>query len=244
MKWTAVIAAAGEGKRLGFDGPKVLCPVNGKTILARLYEVLRPFCGDFVIVSSVSACLRIDTAMRALVSSETIFIIPSQFPVDGTAKAVALGLADVETSGVIIVWGDTVITDDTMIVRGIRTIEQGCDLAVPTAYVENPYVSLEIIEGRIDGVDYAREGAAMPEWGSTDMGVFFARTSVLEGALREWFLNGEVGRQSGEWNFPDVLPLIESQICLSVAETASMGVNTQVELAKVEETLRQCKISL
>ena len=39
--WSAVVAAAGRGTRLGFDKPKILFPVAGITILERLIRLFR-----------------------------------------------------------------------------------------------------------------------------------------------------------------------------------------------------------
>ena len=48
----AIILAAGRGSRLGFDHPKILFPIAGRTILEWLVDLLKPLCGQFVFVLS------------------------------------------------------------------------------------------------------------------------------------------------------------------------------------------------
>jgi 2-C-methyl-D-erythritol 4-phosphate cytidylyltransferase len=52
MRVTAIIAAAGAGKRLGSPAPKQLLDLGGKTILARSVEAFdgHPSISDIVVV--------------------------------------------------------------------------------------------------------------------------------------------------------------------------------------------------
>jgi len=51
-QWTAIIPAAGRGTRLGFDQPKILYPVAGRTILEWLVRLLEPVCARVIVVAS------------------------------------------------------------------------------------------------------------------------------------------------------------------------------------------------
>src|SRR5689334_2385295 len=66
LNWTAIIPAAGRGMRLGFDKPKLLYPVAGKTILEWLLGELEPLCGQFVFVVSPSGAPVISSELERL----------------------------------------------------------------------------------------------------------------------------------------------------------------------------------
>ena len=55
MKRVLIIPAAGRGTRLGWDGPKALCPVAGRPMIDHLFERYRAVVDRFIVVAAPSA---------------------------------------------------------------------------------------------------------------------------------------------------------------------------------------------
>ena len=55
MKRILVVPAAGRGTRLGWDGPKVLCPVGGRPMIEHLLDRYGPVVEYVVVVVAPQA---------------------------------------------------------------------------------------------------------------------------------------------------------------------------------------------
>jgi bifunctional N-acetylglucosamine-1-phosphate-uridyltransferase/glucosamine-1-phosphate-acetyltransferase GlmU-like protein len=206
-QWTAVIAAAGKGSRLGFDQPKILYPVAGRTILAWLLDLLLPYCETVVLVLSPDGRAQVEPALDRMAPGS--YRIAIQQTPTGMGDAVEVGLREVTTPHTAVLWGDQVALL-TASVEAVLRLHEGPlvpDLTIPTVFRPNPYIHFERdATGAITRVLQAREGDRMPAHGESDTGFFCFRTDVLRTLLAELRASaGAVGARTGEFN---LLPAI------------------------------------
>ena len=238
--WTALIPAAGRGSRLGFDKPKILFPIGGRTILEWLVDLLGPLCAQFVFVLSPEG--------KAAVEELTSRLLPGRYRIAvqseprGMADAIARGLPLAETHNTMIVWGDQVALEPASLDLAMR-VHQGSaepDATCPTLWRDRPYIHFERdARGRLVQVLQAREGDAMPERGESDCGVFLFRTEALRRMLPD-FLDSEVsiGKETRELNFLPMLPMLDRLISLPImTEAESIGVNSRADAEYLERHL-------
>jgi bifunctional UDP-N-acetylglucosamine pyrophosphorylase/glucosamine-1-phosphate N-acetyltransferase len=230
--WTALIPAAGRGTRLGFDQPKILFPIAGKTILEWLVDVLRPLCSQFVLVLSPSG--------REPVEQEALKLLPGRYQLAvqpeprGMADAIGCGLDSVETPNTMIVWGDQVALRPESLEFAIR-VHQGParpSATCPTLLRDRPYIDFERdASERVTRVLQAREGDSLPSRGESDSGVFLFRTDVLRDMLPRLFASEScIGNKTRELNFLPIFPMIEGLITVPImTEAESVGVNSAAD---------------
>jgi bifunctional N-acetylglucosamine-1-phosphate-uridyltransferase/glucosamine-1-phosphate-acetyltransferase GlmU-like protein len=238
--WTALIPAAGRGSRLGFDKPKILFPIAGRTILEWLADLLRPLCGQFVFVVSPQG--------RELVEEMSSRLLPGrqriaqQSEPRGMADAIACGLPAVETANTMIVWGDQVALRPASLDLAMR-VHQGParpEATCPTLWRDRPYIHFERDAGsRVVQVLQAREGDVLPERGESDCGVFLFQTEALRRVLPRLLNSAEsIGKQTHELNFLPIFPMLNELISVPImTEAESVGVNSPADAEYLERHL-------
>ena len=180
--WTVIIPAAGKGSRLGYNKPKILYPVAGRSILDHMISLLEPRMSKFVFaVSPVGAPDIIPELKKRIPGRFETVILQSR----GMADSIYQALHHVETPFVFIIWGDQVAISDCTVsmVQKMAQYMPGAKLTLPLVKRENPYVHYETNErGDFSGVKEKREGASMPQIGESDCGVlsFLARFIELK----------------------------------------------------------------
>jgi bifunctional UDP-N-acetylglucosamine pyrophosphorylase/glucosamine-1-phosphate N-acetyltransferase len=207
-QWTAIIPAAGRGTRLGFDLPKILYPVAGRTILEWLACLLGPFCARVIVVASPEGAPVISRRLDQLLPGQSEVVVQAE--PRGMADAIQAALPQLRTPHALIVWGDQAALKPESLDVGARLHENAAPLAtVPTVMRDKPYIHFERdFHNRVIRVLQAREGDNMPAKGESDCGVFFFRSIALRRLLAELQHNGAgLGRQTGEFNFLPALPL-------------------------------------
>ena len=238
--WTALVPAAGRGSRLGFDQPKVLFPIAGKTILEWLVDLLGPLCDQFVFVVSPQGEQPVAAvASRLLPGVQRIAVQPEP---RGMADAIACGLPLVETPHTMIVWGDQVALRPASLEFAMRVHQGPAAPAAtcPTLLREHPYIHFERDpSGRVIRVLQAREGDALPERGESDSGVFLFRTEALRRDLPRLLASAAcTGKQTRELNFLPIFPMLERLITLPImTEPESVGVNSRADADYLERYL-------
>ena len=245
LQWTAIIAAAGRGSRLGFGQPKILYPVAGRSILSRLHDLLEPLCETLVLVASPEGRPAIERALAELLPPERFALRVQQDP-EGMAQAVAVGLEAVETPFVVVVWGDQAALRADALEQCARSLEAAPETAAvcPALWREEPYLAIvRDPSGGIAEVLQAREGDPMPARGLSDAGVFFFRTSSLRAGLEQLLRDPACrGRKTGELNFLPILASMDHppgrvQTPLLVSREEAIGINTTADAAEVEKFL-------
>jgi bifunctional UDP-N-acetylglucosamine pyrophosphorylase/glucosamine-1-phosphate N-acetyltransferase len=236
--WTALIPAAGRGSRLGFDHPKILFPIAGRTILEWLVDLLKPLCSRFVFVLSPQG---FEPVGRLLPDRCATAVQPEPL---GMADAIRCGLEKVETTHTLIVWGDQVAVKPESL-EFLMRLHQGPaqpSATCPTLWRDHPYIHFERTEsGRISRILQAREGDAMPERGESDSGVFLFRTEALRQSLPRLLDSPEcMGAKTHEQNFLPIFPLLEQLITAPImTESESVGVNSPADAAYLEHQLTE-----
>jgi bifunctional UDP-N-acetylglucosamine pyrophosphorylase / glucosamine-1-phosphate N-acetyltransferase len=238
--WTALIPAAGRGSRLGFEQPKILFPIAGRTILEWLVDLLQPFSTRFVLVLSPGGAPLVEEAASRLLPGRCT--IAQQPEPRGMADAVHCGLAHAQTRHTLIVWGDQVALRPASL-EFLMRLHQGIAqpaAVCPTLWRDRPYIHFERGEsGRLLRVLQAREGDSMPERGESDSGVFLFRTEALRRYLPLLLDSAEcVGKRTGEFNFLPIFPLLDNLITAPImTEAESVGVNSPADAAYLEKQL-------
>jgi bifunctional UDP-N-acetylglucosamine pyrophosphorylase / glucosamine-1-phosphate N-acetyltransferase len=207
-QWTAIIPAAGRGTRLGFDLPKILYPVAGRTILEWLARLLRPICARVIVVASPEGAPVISRRLDELLPGQSEVAVQAE--PRGMADAIQSALPQLRTTHALIVWGDQAALKPESLDVSVRLHENAAPLAtVPTAMRDKPYIHFERdSSNRVIRVLQAREGDTMPATGESDCGVFFFRSIALRRLLAELQRNGAgMGGRTGEFNFLPALPL-------------------------------------
>jgi bifunctional UDP-N-acetylglucosamine pyrophosphorylase/glucosamine-1-phosphate N-acetyltransferase len=244
-RWTAVVAAAGKGSRLGFSHPKILFPVAGGPILEWLLDLLLPSCRTAVFVLSPDGRDEVEPELERLAPGRYRIAI-QPFPT-GMGDAVEIGAAQVVTRHTVVLWGDQVALRPAS-VEAVLRLHQGPrspDLTVPTVFRQSPYIHFERDDaGRIANLLQAREGDAMPEYGESDTGLFCFRTEVLRRLLVELRAGGAAtGAGTAEFNLLPIIPFaarnahyVLAAHLMDVEET--VGINSAADAARAESFLR------
>jgi bifunctional UDP-N-acetylglucosamine pyrophosphorylase/glucosamine-1-phosphate N-acetyltransferase len=243
--WSAVIAAAGKGSRLGYDHPKILFPVAGRSILEWLLRLLLPNCQTAVFVLSPEGRSEIEPELERLAPGR--YQIAIQPVPTGMGDAVDIGAAAVATPQTVVLWGDQVAIRPASL-EAILRLHQGSfapDLTIPTVFRPEPYIHFERDQdGSISALKQAREGDAMPPTGESDTGLFCFRTSVLRSLLAKLRTQPAAqGRATAEFNLLPVIPFaarngfrVLTPHLMAVEET--VGINAPSDAVRIEPFLR------
>ena len=245
-QWSAVVAAAGKGTRLGYDRPKILFQVAGKSILEWLLDLLLPNCQTIVFVLSSDGRSDIEPELERLAPGRHRIAI--QASPTGMGDAVEIGAALVETPNTMVIWGDQVAVRPES-VEAILRLHQGPlhpALTVPTVLRQNPYIHFSRDEqDRISGLLQAREGDPMPPHGESDAGLFCFRTTVLIELLKQLRADPQSrGRCTGEFNLLPLIPFAvqngHSVLTPQVMEMEeTVGINSPADAVRIEPYLRR-----
>ena len=250
LEWTAVIPAAGRASRLGFDKPKILYPVAGRTILEWLLDFLSPNCSRIVIVLSSGGREVLEPELERLIAGR--FEIVIQETPRGMGDAVHAALPAVHTSRVALVWGDQVALRRASVEACLRLHAGPLEpaLTCPTVSRERPYIHFDRDQaGTIAGLRQAREGDVMPERGESDTGFFCFQTADLRDLLVSCLADAsERGRATGELNLLPVIPIaarrgltVLTPQLMTLEET--VGINSAADAQLVESYLHRSHAS-
>jgi bifunctional N-acetylglucosamine-1-phosphate-uridyltransferase/glucosamine-1-phosphate-acetyltransferase GlmU-like protein len=231
--WTAIIPAAGRGQRLGFDKPKVLYPVAGRTILEWLLDEVEPLCERIVFVLSPAGAPLVIPELDRLIPGRWAATVQNE-PA-GMGDAVLTAKDAVRTPCSLVVWGDQIGVRSATIrlcmsAQGLRS---NAVATCPTVLRERPYIHFQRdATGRLLSILQAREGDVLPERGESDCGVFLFRTQPLFDTLhRMQTWPGAWGRQTKEFNLLPIFPLLDHEpgnvCCVRIQDAGeSVGINT------------------
>ncbi len=242
-KWTCIIPVAGKGSRLGYDRPKTLYPINGRSMLSRLISFFRNHCSTFVIVVSPEGESDVVQELNSL-SDKINYSIAVQPKPTGMADAILCAKQYCNTEQLVCVWGDQICLLESTIQKTLEFHQSNSEnvLTLPTVWKKNPYIHIQRDEtGRVIKVLQAREGEIDVDMGENDCGLFSFQTKALFSILEKFRTRNEVrGGKTGEQNLLQFFPEFENLgrvNTLSIAtEEETLGVNT-VEEAKLAESI-------
>lgn len=227
-----VILAAGQGKRMGGDLPKVLLPLGGRPMLAHVLETARSLSPDAIHLVHAprpqalkDACDATD--LRWIEQSERL----------GTGHAVMQALPDIpDEARVLILCGDIPLAPADALRSLVQSDASLCILSMtpddPSGYGRLLRDSDGAVTGIVEQKDATPDQAAIAE---VNAGILAASA----GALRSWLQHTGRNNQQGEYYLTDVVGLaVEGGASVEtvLASDAGLlaGANDRWQLAQLE----------
>lgn len=237
-KISAVILAAGEGKRMKSDCPKVLHSLCGRTLIGHVLAALDTVCRDKIVVVGHGA----GAVKEALGDAVRYALQERQL---GTGHAVMqaaplLGDAD----NVFILCGDTpLLTGDVM--SGLEAMHRAAGAAVTilTAIIPDPAGYGRIVRDTADRVIRIVEEKDASEGekkiNEINTGAYLFSAKALLGSLEK--LTSE--NAQGEYYLTDCVELVAAEGRLATTfvlndDQLALGVNDRMQLAEAERLMR------
>ena len=243
---TAVILAAGLGTRMKSALPKVLHPIAGRPLLH--YAVRAAFdAGVERAVVVTSGHTRIDELLARHFGDRVSTVV--QDPPRGTGDAARIGIEQVESDRVLILYGDTPLVRAEELALLVSALDRpgAEELSLMTCAVDSPHGYGRVLRdpaGRVTEVREQRDLTSAEQHAVREVnaGMYAGKTAVLRRALAQIQPNNS----QGEYYLTDVIALVarSSQVSgvLGHAE-ALLGVNDRAQLAEAEELmLRRIRI--
>ena len=243
MSRVLVVPAAGRGSRLGSTGPKALHPVAGRPMIDWVIDRHRPHADAVVVVVAPDAVPAMRSHLRSLSISCEIAIQPSP---TGMLPAILCAEPFVRANAadeVWVSWCDQVgIGEETARRLGDELSAPDVSFALPLVRQSPPYIHfVQDGHGRIVDVLQRREGAAMPETGNSDTGLFGMQRGVFLEDLAAFAGLAPSGAATGERNFLPFIPWLAARkrvISFLIADAReARGVNTPEDLIEAERFL-------
>ncbi len=237
MNLSVVILAAGQGKRMRSDLPKVLQPLAGRPLLMHVIDCARELAADDIAVVYGHG----GEAVRAAISLPDVrwVLQPEQL---GTGHAVIQAMPDIPAGNrVLILFGDVPLLRPATLSKMIAATPDDA-VAVLSVDVGNPtgygriLRSGEAVTGIVEEKDATAEQRAIPE---INTGVMLCPA----GRLRVWLDDLDNDNAQGEYYLTDVVGLAVAQGVPIVgikadSETEVIGINDKIQLAQAERALQ------
>ena len=246
MPVTVVILAAGQGKRMGSDLPKVLHPLAGRPLLAHVLDSAR----------------ELEPAAVRIVHGHGAEEVREAFPDEdlgwrlqaeqhGTAHAVAQALPGIpDEHRVLVLFGDVPLIGAETLRRLCDTAEkaESADLVLLTATLPDPAGYGRILraaDGSVSGIvehaDATEEERRIRE---TNAGVMVASARDL----RRWIAGLSNDNAQGEYYLPDVVaPAVAEGARVAAVEVDNpdevLGINDKSQLAEAERGYQRARAS-
>lgn len=240
MALEIIVLAAGMGKRMHSDLPKVLHTVAGQPMLFHVLKTANALNPNKIHVvlghQSQVVASAIDTLEPELRSKLSIAIQSKQL---GTAHAVMQTLPNLTAGNqVVILYGDTPLTPQAELERLLEQLNTNA-LSLLTAHMDNPYGYGRILrneQNQIIGI--VEEKDATPEQKRiTEVNTGMIATTV--DVLKEYLAQISNDNAQGEYYLTDLIGLmVQHKRAVGLVQAANTdvlsGVNNKVQLAFVE----------
>ena len=234
MPISVVILAAGQGKRMNSDLPKVLQPLAGKPMLEHVIDAARSLDPDHVCVVYGHGGARVQAALQKV---DVDWVLQAQQLGTGHAVMQALPLIP-DDHTVLVLYGDVPLIKPGTLKRMLAEAAGG-SLAVLTVELENPEGYGRIVR---DASGHVQTIVEQAEATPPQQRIREVNTGVMAGRadlLRQWLLNVTSNNRQGEFYLTDVVGIahgagirINTVAASGAAEVA--GVNDKVQLAQAE----------
>jgi bifunctional UDP-N-acetylglucosamine pyrophosphorylase/glucosamine-1-phosphate N-acetyltransferase len=243
MSLTALVLAAGLGKRMKSKLPKVLHRAAGKPLLTYpMRAALEAGASELVLVVSPD----IADAVRATFGSElggAPIRIALQFEPRGTGDAARVGLREVKSGRVIVVYGDTPLLRPEDLRTLLGALTGSVEVALMSAMLDDPTGYGRVLRdehGKVREVREHRDLRTDAERATREVnaGVYVARTDALTRAV------GEIRDDNAQHEFylTDVVALAAKRggaVAIVGHPDNLHGVNDRSQLAHAEWLLYQ-----
>jgi bifunctional UDP-N-acetylglucosamine pyrophosphorylase / glucosamine-1-phosphate N-acetyltransferase len=237
---SVVILAAGQGKRMNSDLPKVLQSLAGRPLLQHVIDTAYSLDPESIYVVYGFGGSQVQSALH---DENVDWVLQSEQLGTGHAVMQAMPLIPADHT-VLVLYGDVPMIQAATLQQLLSASQAGRSLALLTLEISNPTGYGRIIrdaQGRVSAIIEERD--ATPQQRKTteiNTGVMAAPA----GELRNWLL--DIGRSNDqqEYLLTDAVGLavkagnrVEVVAASSAAEV--LGVNDKVQLAQVEANYRQ-----
>ncbi|MDY0066560.1 MAG: bifunctional UDP-N-acetylglucosamine diphosphorylase/glucosamine-1-phosphate N-acetyltransferase GlmU [Steroidobacteraceae bacterium] len=241
MPLSIVILAAGQGKRMKSDLPKVLQPLAGRPILAHVLDVAKALHADAIHVVYGHGGERV---REALAGEPVNWVLQAQQLGTGHAVAQAMpGIADDHT--VLILYGDVPLVRRETIERlAAEANEQA--IGVLTAVLDDPTGYGRVVR---DGAGSVVRIVEEKDANAKERAIAEINTGLMSapaGRLRKWLAALRNDNAQGEYYLTDVILAavrdgLRVNAVTAPTQTEVLGVNDKVQLAELEAALRAQK---
>ena len=231
--FNVVILAAGAGKRMRSELPKVLHPLAGKAMLAHVVDTVRS-------LGAQKICIVVGhggDAVRAAMTAPDIQWA-HQSPQLGTGHALLQALPHIDPAApTLVLYGDVPLTRASTLHRLIEAAGLS-NLALLTVQAANPHGYGRIV--RVDG--QVKRIVEEKDADDAERAIAEINTGILvapSAALARWLPNLGNQNAQGEYYLTDIVALAASEGCKVVtthpgAAWETEGVNNKAQLAQLE----------
>lgn len=236
-----VILAAGLGKRMQSDLPKVLHPVAGRPMLAHAIDTARQLDPQRIVIVVGHGAERVQAAFK----DQTDLVFVTQSPQNGTGHAVQQAVPQLGTDGqstTLVLYGDVPLVQPATL-KGLRG---QCDsgLAILTETVADPTGYGRILRdanGQVTGIvedkDASDQQRTITE---VNTGILVASTA----RLADWLTRIDNNNAQGEYYLTDIVALaVDDNVTIGVAQPhaswETRGVNSRLQQAELERAWQQ-----
>ncbi len=245
MALEIVILAAGKGKRMLSDLPKVLHPVAGQSMLAHVLKTAKSLNPAKVHVVVGHKAEIVEAAIASLnddIKQNVSCVLQKEQL--GTGHAVACALPQIaDDAEVLVLYGDTPLTPSDVLADFLKQ-GQNYDLCVLSAYADNPFGYGRIVrnnEGNLDHIVEEKDASdEIRKIHEVNTGIICAKASVL----KEWLPKVKNNNSQGEYYLTDLAGMLSSSkhnVGLTMAPRFDVlsGVNSKSQLAFAERTYQR-----
>ena len=244
MSIQIVILAAGLGKRMRSDLPKVLHPIGGRPMLVHVLDTARALSPSRIVVVVGHG----GDAVKAAFPQDDIRWV-TQDPPQGTGHAVACAIPALEADGsVLILYGDVPLTTAASLAPLVAAAEAG-KLAIQTQVLADPTGYGRVVRdggssGRVQRIVEHKD--ATPE--QLQIGEMYTGILAAPAAhLARWVASLKNDNAQREYYLTDVIAMAAREgvgvATASPADEAEMqGINSKKQLAQVERAYQRRQV--
>src|SRR3990172_2218201 len=236
----AIILAAGLGKRMKSDIPKVLHPVAGRPMLFYPIEVVKSLGIDKVVVIVGHKAEEVINTLQEVRSQESGVRNQNKFQIQFVKQEPQLG-----TGNVLILSGDVpLITRESILGLLDLHAQKKASISFISAIVENPTGYGRVVRDKKRSVIRIVEDkdASPKEKANNEIntGIYYISVPFLFSSLKKI----KKGNAQGEYYLPDLIGMAVKQkkrvaalTHINAAEV--MGINNRIELSEANEEMRE-----
>jgi len=242
---TAIVLAAGQGKRMRSAKPKVLHEIAGRPLVHfPVAAAVGAGAERIVVVASPATRDAIRQALSAQLGEDRLCTVVQDPPL-GTGDAARVGLDSVQTERVLILYGDTPLVEADDVQKLVRTQRESAtaDLVLLSCVVDDPGGYGRVLRDAVGRVIEVREDRdlgtdAERAIREVNAGMYATRTATLREALRQV----RPANAQGEYYLTDVVALAARGAGVEAVvggEHNLVGVNDRAQLATAESAMYQ-----
>jgi bifunctional UDP-N-acetylglucosamine pyrophosphorylase / glucosamine-1-phosphate N-acetyltransferase len=239
MPLSIVILAAGQGKRMKSDLPKVLQPLANKPLLGHVIATAKAMQADAIHVVYGHGG---EQVKKAFANESVVWALQAEQ--HGTGHAVAQAMPAIpDDHQVLVLYGDVpLIRTDTL--QELLKHLDGNTVALLSVQLRDPTGYGRIVRDNAGNVFRIVEHK---DANTKERAINEGNTGILAAPaklLREWLSSLKNDNAQGEYYLTDVILMAAKQGCriaavIAPTETEVLGVNDKVQLAELEGALRK-----